>query len=689
MPRAIVLGNGKMLVNYDGYLNIRDLYYPHVGLLNHLNGRVNGIGIWVDGQFSWIDESWELRLRYQYETLITDISATNPRLCIRLNINSCVHKDITLYIKQIEIENLADKPAEIRILFYHDFCLNESEIGDTACFDPGTEALIHYKRNTYLLINGCIEQDGKRDGIFQYTTGQQKSGQASWQQVQTGALDGRPIAQGHVDSALSLRTIVEPHSPVYASYWIAAGQCHDDVKAINDHVGERGIQKLFEETSTYWYSWVNKRLRSTDLFPTLVDLYRRSLLIIRTQIDEQGAVIAANDTDCLDFSRDHYSYLWPRDGAITAFALDTAGYQEVTARFFTFCRSLLTRAGYFLHKYDSDGNLGSSWHPWLVNGERQLPIQEDETGLIVHALWHHYERHGNLEFADHNYGSIIRPSADFMAAYRDPRTGLPQKSYDLWEERLGIHAFTVAAVHAGLVAAAKFAVLLGDPGSAETYNAAAAEIRTAFEKYFYDEDLGRFSTSLELEVRGNDISLRRDARIDSSLFGIAYFGLLSPDDMRVAATMDAVRQRLEVRRGIGGFARYENDYFRQVETQDTRTVPGNPWVVPTLWLAQWQIITAKSQEDLRAPLDLLDWVAQRASSAGLLAEQFHPDTGAPLSVSPLTWSHATFCLAVDEFLRKQEELSREARGMRRAAAWAREAVVAGAGAGPQGGAAGD
>ena len=36
-----------------------------------------------------------------------------------------------------------------------------------------------------------------------------------------------------------------------------------------------------------------------------------------------------------------------------------------------------------MHKYRSDSSLGSSWHGWIVNGHPELPIQEDETALIL------------------------------------------------------------------------------------------------------------------------------------------------------------------------------------------------------------------------------------------------------------------------------------------------------------------
>lgn len=657
MPRALTLGNGRLLVTFDPLLNMRDLYYPHVGLFNHLNGRFNGMGVWINGQFRWIDESWKISLEYQYETLVTKIAAEQADLQVRLNINSCVHKNLPLFLEQIEIENLTASALDMRLLFYHDFCLNETEIGDTAFFSPNAGALVHYKRDTYLLINGRTECEGQIEGIFQYTTCRQRDDQSSSRQVVTGSLDGSQIAQGRVDSAISLRTRIEPHQDsVYCSYWIAAGKTFDEVKDLNSHIIENGVQKLFEETSTYWYSWVSRNQIGKNLPNVLADLYRRSLLVIRTQIDHQGAILAANDTDSLQFNRDHYSYLWPRDGALTALALDRAGYQEVTKRFFRFCEALRTKDGYFLHKYGPDGSAGSSWHPWLVGSEVQLPIQEDETGLILYALWHHYECYGDLEFADSNYRSLIKPCADFLVSFRDPETGLPRPSYDLWEERHGIHAFTVAAVQAGLKAAAKFAVLLGDPQAAETYNGAADEVAAAFQAHFFDEQLDRFSTSLYLTERSRPDRMRRDVRLDSSVFAIFYLGMLPAEDSRAVATMRAVEQDLWIRKGIGGLARCENDYYYQVERQDIAAVPGNPWVISTLWLAQWQIATAKCREDLAAPLSLLRWTAERATSAGLLAEQYDPYSGTPLSVSPLTWSHATLCLTVQEFDAKYRKL---------------------------------
>jgi len=74
----------------------------------------------------------------------------------------------------------------------------------------------------------------------------------------------------------------------------------------------------------------------------------------------------------------------------------------------------------FLHKYNPDGSPASSWHPWVdAKGRPQMPIQEDETALVLWALWRHYERLRDIEFARPMWARIIRPAADFMVMFRE------------------------------------------------------------------------------------------------------------------------------------------------------------------------------------------------------------------------------------------------------------------------------
>jgi glucoamylase len=371
--------------------------------------------------------------------------------------------------------------------------------------------------------------------------------------------------------------------------------------------------------------------------------------VLQSQIDGDGGILAANDSDVIQFNRDTYSYIWPRDGALAAHALDLAGYPGTSQNFFRFIARVMEPEGYLLHKYNPDSTPASSWHPWFARGERQLPIQEDETALVVWGLWHHFVLYRDIEFIKPLYKPLIKNAADFMCRYRDPATGLPAPSYDLWEERRGILSFTVGAVFGGLTAASLFCTVFGETERADRYRQAAAEIRDAASTHLWREELGRFCRMISHNDRGETVV---DDTCDASFWGLFAFGLYGAADPRITATFSALRERLRVNTPVGGMARYEGDSFHQIN----RELPGNPWFIANLWFADYLVAKAGTEEEMTGALDILGWVTGHALPSGVLAEQVHPFTGAPLSVSPLTWSHATFVATVQRMIRRTARL---------------------------------
>ena len=81
---------------------------------------------------------------------------------------------------------------------------------------------------------------------------------------------------------------------------------------------------------------------------------------------------------------------------------------------------VITDEGYFYHKYNPDGSPASSWHPWVLKGSRSLPIQEDETALVVWALWRHYYRYRDIEFIRPLWVDVVQKAADFMVQLPRP-----------------------------------------------------------------------------------------------------------------------------------------------------------------------------------------------------------------------------------------------------------------------------
>ncbi|MCX5661304.1 MAG: glycoside hydrolase family 15 protein [Planctomycetota bacterium] len=712
MPRDIPVGNGQMLVTFDQHYQIRDLYFPHVGQENHAGGGPCRFGVWSalkprDGtapdrrrqRLYWSDQGWNIKLRYQAETMATDVTMSHPDEAVELHCTDVVDFHRPVLIRRIEVRNQADYHREVHLFHHQDFNMYGAKVGDTVYYDPQLRCLIHYRNQRYVMATWHADGELRIDEYATGTAGFQGA-EGTWRDAEDGHLGNNAIAQGAVDSTMMIQVSLPPGGSRVVYMVIGAGQSRHELEEMHKFLHRETPQGVIDRTTAYWRLWL--AAAKTDFAspesggpsPRAIDLFKRSLLVVRSQIDNAtGSIIAANDSDIMQFSRDTYSYLWPRDGALVASSLDDAGFPDVARSFYSLCSKIITDDGYFLHKYNPDGSPASSWHPWVSKGNPQLPIQEDETALVLWAVWRHYRRYRDIEFVRPLWVNLITKAADFLVRFRDPDTKLPLPSYDLWEERWGVHAFTVATVYAGLQAAWQFAVCFGDTKKAQRYGAAAQEVREAFCKHMWSEEHGRFlrrivpldhdrTARLMAEVmagrtplsdgqqafesiparlgRGNGNgngngngteapgpaptgktpAYERDTMLDSSMFAIHSFGLVPVHDPRVEKTMSEIAKKLWLKTSVGGLARYEGDtYFRH--HYDPERVPGNPWFICTLWLADWHIAKAKSAEELREALPIIEWVAAHALPSGVLAEQVHPLTNAPLSVSPLTWSHAS------------------------------------------------
>lgn len=651
MPRDLPIGNGNILIAFDKDYILREFYFPHVGEENHTMGKPFRFGLFVDGKFHWVPQGWRIQKEYLDDTLVTNVELVNDELKLKLVINDLVDFYSNIYLKRINIENLSPSVRDVRLFFAQDFHIYGNEIGDTAAFKPEIGSLLHYKGERYFLINVYANM---KFGIDHFATGKKETGafEGTWKDAEDGILGGNPIAQGSVDSALGISLKLPGNGKDTCYYWIIAGKNWEEVKALNEMIRKKTPEEIYQRTANYWKLWVDKECLNFELLPEKIGkLYKKSLLICRTQINNCGSIIAGNDSDVIGFNRDTYSYMWPRDGALVAYGLDLAGYYDITRQFYNFCAKVMEKEGYFLHKYTPSGALASSWHPWQKDKKPQLPIQEDETALVIWALWNHYKTYRDIEFIMPLYKPLIKNAADFMMNYRDGKTGLPLPSYDLWEERQGVLTFTCSTVYGGLTAAAHFCEVFGETGLAQEYLEGAATLREAMDKYLYLEKEKRFARMVNFKKDG---TMEVDATIDASLYGTFAFGAYPPDDEKVKNTMNQIYEKLWCKTKVGGLARYENDSYYRISPD----VTGNPWFVTTLWIAQYQIAVAKSKEELQKAFKIMEWTADHALQSGVLAEQVNPDTNEPLSVSPLTWSHATYIATVQEYLNKLIEIDK-------------------------------
>lgn len=661
MARDLPIGNGEVLINFDTHYNVRDIYYPYVGQENQALDHLSHFGVWTEEDFFWIDHP-ELKKQggYLNDSMITHVECRHERLGLTLTLRDGVDAQDNVFIRKVVIENHRDRERTVKLYFHLDLHLYGNGVGDTVYFEPELQSLVFYKGHRYLSLS-CLAPDKPEAAVSSYAIGQKEMNrlEGTWRDAEDGQLGRNPIAQGSVDGTVELELNVPANGTAVGWFWVCFGRSLPDIKKLEQKVRGASPHALLQRTYNYWLQWLGQERHDLKLLDAeMASFYKRSLLIIRTNMDNRGAIIAANDSDIMKFAKDTYSYMWPRDGALIAHALDRSGYHALTRRFFQFCKRGISEEGFLQHKYNPDGSAGSSWHPRInAKGEKQLPIQEDETALVLYALWHHHQLAHTVDEARDDYEQLVVPAADFMTKYVDA-SGLPLPSYDLWEERYGVHLFTAASVYAGLLAAAGFAGVFRDKQRARRYKEAADRVKQAVETQMFHEAENRFVRSLywNEEKRGYE----QDLTLDASMYAVFDFELLPAEDPRVVSTMKAIRDRLWVRTDVGGLARYTNDYYHQV-TKDTAKVPGNPWFICTLWYAEWVIAVAKSEAELQEAADLMKWTIRHALYSGILAEQVNPFSGEPLSVSPLTWSHASFIKVAQEYMAKLKRFRYQAR----------------------------
>ncbi len=176
------------------------------------------------------------------------------------------------------------------------------------------------------------------------------------------------------------------------------------------------------------------------------------------------------------------------------------------------------------------------------------------------------------------------------------------------------------------------------------------EIKKGIMSYLYDEGTGNFH---KLVVFSRTGGRNVDSTIDiSSPYGVFNFGVLEAGDLRLKKSFDNAKAKLGANIGIGGIARYEGDgYYRAKDN-----TPGNPWIITTLWVAEYDIAKAQTESDFEKVREVFSWVARYALPSGMLPEQLNPDTGEQISASPLVWSHAEYVNAILKYLDRLEEL---------------------------------
>jgi GH15 family glucan-1,4-alpha-glucosidase len=630
--RPVMLGNGSLTVGLGQFGLVHDFYYPYVGLDNLTNARSmrHKIGVWVDGQFSWMDDgSWELDLDFEPNALVSQITARHPGFGVELHFSDFVDSQFNAFCRRIDVTNTTDHYLDIRLFTHQVFQISRAGRADTAMFVPDENYILDYKGRCALLIYGQNE-DGHIYDQFAVGNYGIEGKDGTYRDAEDGELSNNAVEHGGVDSVMRFPVGLSGGQKTHVDYWIVAADSQFSAEKIHHQFVSEGIEHRLEMTRQYWQTWLATASGTVNMLDEKYrDMVKKSLMVIKVHCDKRGGVVASCDSSIYNYGRDYYSYVWPRDAAFAMWPLIRLGFREEPRKLFEFCRDILTTDGYLMHKYQPDRAIGSTWHPLLHGKHKELAIQEDETAAVIYMLGEYYDYSKDYDFVFSLYNTLIQPAANFMAEFVDAQTKLPHASYDLWEERFLTSTYTTAIVYQALLVAADFADEFDYPDNAVYWRNVAAQMLEG-SKVFFDDDRKAYRKGFLLQEDG---SLAFDNTLDvSNLYGSMMFFPSHAVNEDVKQTVHAIENILLDKTPIGGAPRYEHDKYFTVN----QNYEGNPWHVTTLWMAQYYI----RNHQLDKARHYVDWSLSHALPSGMLSEQVDPQTGFVVSITPLVWSHA-------------------------------------------------
>lgn len=381
-------------------------------------------------------------------------------------------------------------------------------------------------------------------------------------------------------------------------------------------------ERFLSDTINYWQQWVRRcsiPLRFQD------EVIRSALALKLHCFEDTGAIVASLTTSIPESPESgrtwDYRYCWLRDAYYTLDAFRALGQFEEREQFVNFLLNITASSPNLelapLYRIDGrsdlDERLLDEWvgypggKPVRVGNAAAIHQQHDVFGEMVLAL--------SPMFLDARFRDQVTPNV--LALVR----GLARRAIEvagqpdagIWEyrEQWRPQTFSALMCWAAVDRMARIAKLFS-PAEADVFAKHAHDLRTMI---------------LEHAVHPTRSCLVADfggSEVDAALLQAITLGFLSPGDLRVHATVDAIRDDLDFH---GWLRRYRiNDGFGE---------PQVAFMLCGFWLVEALARIGREEEAIEA----LERIRLIRAPLGLLAEDLEPQTGQMWGNYPQAYSH--------------------------------------------------
>lgn len=566
-----LVGNSKILGCLSDKAEILRLYYPNIDYFQLIN--FFSLGIYDSNKVYWFKDAEAVNQYYDGNIVYTELKVNDVSVTIR----DYILPDKNIFVRALKFM----KPSNL--LVYSGL---NSDVNKKVSSMYADNTLIQYSQDMYMATFS------KKD-VYKYQINNVKD-----------YIEKPSLFNGEDYIGMSEEAVISYEDVSEISLYITLdSKLADCLKSVKWYK-EQDENMLYKSTKTYWEDYM-KPFEKLDFLKSISKVNERE--IIKRTIymykllsdDETGAVLASPDVDENYTRCGRYGYCWPRDALFINKALYILGMKDHLNKFYNvWAKRAQLSSGLFEQRYYANGELAPSWG-----------LQIDETAAILIGI----SRHVNYLFLE----ELILKSTVALMNFIDER-GLSKSSYDLWEERKGVHLYSTVSIYAALKASKDMLKVIDDIKYAsllERIDTKINEVRRGINEYFVEN--GRLKRSLD------------DYKIDISLLCVCVpFDVFDVNDDVVKNTVSEIERTLHMPNG--GYMRYQWDNY----------IGGNTWIVSSLWLAMYYIKLG----DLAKARELFDWVTNHADSLYFLPEQIEREGNKTAWVTELSWSHAMYVI---------------------------------------------
>ncbi len=381
-------------------------------------------------------------------------------------------------------------------------------------------------------------------------------------------------------------------------------------------------ERFLRETTRYWQQWV----KHCDIPPIYQEDVIRSALALKLHcFEDTGAIVAALTTSIPEAPGSgrtwDYRYCWLRDAYYTLGAFRLLGHFEEREQFLQFLLNVAASAPDLdlapLYRIDGRSDLGErvlgDWPgfrgegPVRVGNGAATHQQYDVFGEMVLALTPMFL---DARFRDHVTPAVL-DLVTRLARKAASVAGRPDAG--IWELRTEWRPQTFSSLMCW--AAADRMARIAErhrPTDVAEFTSAATRIRDQILTNAVDPSRG----CLVADYGGTEV--------DAALVQAVTLRLLPPDDPRLNATVDAVREDLD-----------HHGWLKRYRTNDGFGVPEVAFMLCTFWQVEALARLGRTGE-ARA---LMDVVLRVNAPLGLLSEDVEPGSGVMWGNFPQAYSH--------------------------------------------------